>query len=181
MSACSCWSNTNLSSCSSNANNGGACGGHVNSCPSHGGYIAPVTYTFTNVTVSAGETIGLQNEITELKARLNSEAVRRGLSQTSVALNNPIHAVGEIRTLRDHHNTVCAKTSVSPYSNTQIVNTQVILANTIETMKDNVVARGAQCACQCNYSCTCQCNYCTCQCNYCTCVCNHVCKCQCNY
>ena len=43
-----------------------------------------------------------------------------------------------------------------------------------EAMSEQVDILRNECVCDCNYSCTCDCNYCVCNCNY-------VCQCDCNY
>ena len=161
------------------------CHGHTNSCPSHGGYVPATTISFTNVNVVTGEVIDLQDGITELLSKLNTEATRRhnvfGTNPISLALDNPVEAT-ELRAIRDLYLTLVGGTAASPITNTQIAAGQPILASTTETMKDGLVADAGTCQCNCNY-CTCNCNYaCTCNCNYaCTCNCNYNCTCNCNY
>lgn len=50
---------------------------------------------------------------------------------------------------------------------------QLITATQINKIRDELVAAGDSCFCNCNY-CACNCNYCTCNCNFsCTCNCNY--------
>ena len=49
-----------------------------------------------------------------------------------------------------------------------------IFDETTTEFRDEVDAVRSECLCDCNYSCTCNCNYCVCNCN-------HVCQCNCNY
>ena len=181
----SCASHSSTGSCASHATSG-SCTSHVNSCPAHGGYVSGTTITFTNVNVSAGEEIDAQNEINELLSKMNAESNRRSVlgesTPISLTLTNPL-ASSQIRQIRDLYLDILNTTAASPITNTQINVGQPLLATTIETMKDGIVADSAPCQCDCNYACTCNCNYaCTCDCNYaCTCNCNYACTCNCNY
>ena len=185
-----CHSHTNTTGCHSHSTAAGGCVGHSNSCPSHAGYVGPRTVVFTNVEVTAGEVIDLENEFNELQDEINTELVRRSLPGGPLdVIYSPVSA-NDIRQLRDLFLTIVGGSAVSPYSDNEIKSEELIEDSTIETMKDMFVANvGTACACDCNYSCTCDCNYsctcdcnyCTCDCNYCTCDCNYSCTCNCNY
>ena len=162
-----------------------SCNAHDGTGNNDSGYVGPTTISFTNVTVSTGEKIDLQNEIHELLDKLNAESTRRAVLGDSTTdaftLTNPVSQT-HIRRIRNLYMDVLNVSATSPYTDSDIITTQTMKATTIEAMKDGLVADAGSCVCDCNYACTCNCNYCTCNCNYaCTCDCNHACQCNCNY
>jgi hypothetical protein len=61
----------------------------------------------------------------------------------------------------------------APSGSTAQVSGNLITAQSVNDLVNEINAAGAVCTCNCNY-CTCNCNYCTCNCNYsCTCNCNY--------
>lgn len=162
-----------------------SCSGHVNSCPSHSGYIAPLgSYVFTTPTITTS-TAHMAYMHNQLRAAIYYELVRRGKGWTDpgvlTAGTHTIHNL-YIKRLRN------AVTSVATWTIPWYLQDAAVNAGTISRKEQYTYLRAQintfrnQCYCQCNYACTCQCNYsCTCNCNYaCTCNCNY-CPCNCNY
>ena len=163
-----------------------ACGGHTNSCPSHPGYdppLSPVSWTDdplnTNDEVKA-------THFNELKLNINVEFTRRGLSPSAgfppanKDTNDFVYG-DDYRVLRDHIIPVSDDSSLGTWSPRPAIVSYGTLApgqdiqdESTEEMRDEIDTIRGECLCNCNYSCTCDCNYCVCNCN-------HVCTCNCAY
>jgi len=167
--------------------NASSCGGHTNSCPAHGGYIAPVTpSTWTDPTITAGLTTVKTDHHNELRTAITNELTRRSNSwPTDPGAVNASSSIEylHIRRLRDGIDAAKTWTWPSYLADDNTGSDDDIEAQQYTAMRSQVNSIEAECVCDCNYACTCNCNYaCTCQCNYaCTCNCNYSCTCNCNY
>lgn len=164
-----------------------ACGGHTNSCPSHPGYDPPLAgVSWTDDPLDGGDEVKAQH-YNELSFYINAEFTRRGLTPSGgfppADKDSDDFVFGDdYRVLRDHVVPLSKDSTTGTWSGGiptaasygAMTPGGKIFDETTTEFRDEVDAVRSECLCDCNYSCTCNCNYCVCNCN-------HVCQCNCNY
>lgn len=173
------------------------CTGHTNSCPAHPGYDPPLSpVSWTDDPLDTTDDVKATH-FNELKYYVDVEFTRRGLSPSAgfppdnMDTEDIIYA-SDYREIRDHLRTASFSTAAGTWDTSipsacgygsmargrQVsgvpANLGYILDETTEEMRTEIDLLRAECLCDCNYSCTCNCNYCVCNCN-------HACQCNCNY
>lgn len=157
-----------------------ACNGHCNHCPSHPGYVPAVgDATYTNpIPFDTNDDVRYL-DFNELRAYISTESTRRSDAVTlpSTQTGSDLVEYLDWRSLRDAISDL--ENDAGAWVPAVLNDTNLALAENIqdeqyEAMVDQVDILRNECACDCNYACTCDCNYCVCNCNY-------ACVCDCNY
>jgi len=156
-----------------------ACTGHTNSCPTHPGYDPPLAgVSWTDPTIGTDDEVKATH-FNEMTYYTNFEFTRRGESPSggfppsNKTSSDIVYAV-DYRNIRDHLKYLNRAWDNAYIGYGVITDLQPIQDETTEAFRDEIDTLRAECLCDCNYSCTCNCNYCVCNCNYaCTCNCNY--------
>ena len=170
-----------------------ACGGHCNHCPDHSGYSGPVTApTWINGSEqmhTLDTTIPVNDWHFNWLARyIDAEIDRWGVTVPGWktlydrTVTYPYKDTDDIIYAQNYKELRDAQTTIRPafageyshLSNTYLADGEEILDESTDDIRDEIDYTMGLCVCDCNYSCTCNCNYCTCNCN-------HSCQCDCNY
>ena len=166
-----------------------ACGGHCNVCPAHPGYDPPLSAVpwrsadCVHTPIDTNDIVEANYHFYWLAWYIDFELDRRNDSPPAGWFNPIGDASFDTTDVIYASDWAMLKTGIADAANgwtstwcgsAYLKIGEPILDNSINEMRDKIDALRAECLCDCNYSCTCNCNYCTCNCNYaCTCNCNY--------
>ena len=168
-----------------------ACNGHCNYCPSHSGYSGPVTPPTWINGADQMHTLDTTMKVQEWHFNWLAWYIDREIDRWGVTVpgwkdlydrkiyypykdTNDLILAQNYKELRNALTTIRPGFTYSYLSDTYLASNKEILDESTDEIRDEIDYLHSLCVCDCNYSCTCNCNYCTCNCN-------HACQCNCNY